>query len=306
MDLKDMALLVALQDTGRLNLAADHLGLSVSALSHRLAALETRLGRPLFVRGRDGMRPTPAAAAVIRHAREAVLAAERAQEAARVPGREVRIGSAWLMATTVLPRLLAGLGSADRPGLIDVRTGRSQDVLDWVENQEVELGLIRASAARPGVALQPVGGDPVVLAVPAGHPWTVVAPDRTALQQATFVGVAEQTGYGRFLAGALRQAGLALTTGVVVDHLEAALALVAAGLGPAWLPLSLVNRHGSAEAVRVVDTPAWVLPRRALALAWPEGRDLPGWAAGWPERLKRWLKSAPLPSGGDRVAGDEV
>jgi DNA-binding transcriptional LysR family regulator len=291
LDLKDMALLVALGDTGRLQRAADHLGLSTSALSHRLAAIEGRLGRPLFVRGKDGMRPTAAGSLVIHHARDALLAAQRAQDAARVPGHDVRLGAAWLMATTVLPRLLAGLAEHATVGTVEVRTGRSQDVLDWVENREVDLGLVRLSEARPGVTLKAVGGDPVVLVVPAAHPWVVDPPQAADLERAVFVQVSDRTGYGRFLAGALRQAGLVLASRIVVDNLEAALALVAAGAGPALLPASLVRRHDPKGRIRVVEVRGMTWPTRTMALAWPEGRDLPAWAAGWPERLTRWLRA---------------
>jgi DNA-binding transcriptional LysR family regulator len=284
-DVKDLALAVTVAETGRLTEAAGHLGLSLSAVSHRLSGLESRLDTALFVRGRDGMRLTQAGALFVRHARVALEAAKRAEQVAGQPGEEMRVGSAWLMATTVLPAVLWGLVPR---GWVDVRTGRSQDVMAWVENQEVDVGLVRASESRPGVALRPVGRDPVVLAVPAGHRWIEEPPQAAELSASPLITISERTGYGRFLRGALRPLGVTLMPGLMVDHLEAALALVAAGLAPSLLPLSLVLRARSG-AVAAVELPSLTLPARTLALAWPEGRDLPSWARDWPERLGHWL-----------------
>ena len=49
-ELKHLRTLAALQQSGTLRGAAEHLHLSVSALSHQLAELEARLGGPLFLR----------------------------------------------------------------------------------------------------------------------------------------------------------------------------------------------------------------------------------------------------------------
>jgi DNA-binding transcriptional LysR family regulator len=289
-DLKDLALAVAVAETGTLTGAARHLDLSVSALSHRLAHLERRLGTALFVRAGGGMTATPAGAQFCRHARDALAAAARAARVTVPADAPRRVGSAWIMATTVLPPLLAGLGQG--PALA-VRTGRSEQVLDWVERELVEVGLVRASSERAGVTLRAVGADPAVLTVTAGHPWTRRAPTVAEVMAEPFVAVAPDTGYGRFLADWARGSGFDPPTAVVVDHLEAALALVAAGVAPALLPRSLAAPRTGQGGVALVDVPDLPLPRRTLAVAWPEGRTLPPWARDWPQRLTRWLATAP-------------
>jgi DNA-binding transcriptional LysR family regulator len=299
LDLKDLALVAAVAESGRLVTAAAHLDLSVSALSHRLTDLEHRLGGPLFVRSAAGMVPTAQGEAFARHARDALAAADRAALAVAPPEAVWRIGSAWIMATTVLPPLVAGL----RPGTrVQIRTGRSEQVINWVERRMMDVGLVRASSVRPGVTMRAVGADPVVLAVRSRHPWREAAPGPEAVRAEAFVTISHETGYGRFLAQWARGAGFSPDVAVEVDHLEGALALVAAGVGPSLLPRSLVAPRVQDGSVAIVDAPWLALPERTLALCWPDGREVPPWAQDWAARLAHWLGARQAPPATDPPA----
>lgn len=289
LDLKDLALVAALADSRHLGQAARHVGLSVSAASHRLAQLEARLGVALFHRGAAGMDLTDYGGRLVVEARRALEAAEAAEASVRQEHPVMRVGSAWLMATTWLPPLLASLAHAHRGRVTEVVTGRSREVARWVEEGRVRVGLVRATEARPGVRAFVVGADPVVLVAPVGHPWTHQAPAPEQLGEAAFVDVSRDTGFGEFVAAAQHQLSLQWPTAVRVDHLEAALALVEAGVGPALLPRSLVDRRGAggAEVVAVAGL-AW--PRRPLALVIRAGDTLPAWAAAWPALLRHLVQ----------------
>lgn len=292
LDVKDLALVVALADTGRLTLAAPHVGLSVSAASHRLAALEQRLGVMLFHRGGGGLNLTVEGSRFIGPARSGLEAAMAAEAAVRQETSVIRLGSAWLMATTWLPPLIASLRHRDQERTVEVMTGRSHEVARWVEDGRVTVGLVRASEVRPGTQAFVVGSDPVVLVAPAGHQWIEHPPSPDELNQGSFVEVAAETGFGQFVVNAKRDLGFTWTPAVRVDHLEAALALVEAGVGPALLPLSLLERRraqGSATAELVpIDGVSW--PLRPLALVIRSGEELPGWASGWPSLLRSLVR----------------
>lgn len=288
LDFKDVELVVALADTGRLVQAASHLGLSVSALSHRLSALESRVGVRLFLRSPEGMVVTAEGAVFVQHARDALRAMEAAWLATHTQKTVARLGSAWLMSTTLLPSLLA-IAHRRHPHLEwEVSTGRSGDVLDWVERGRVEVGLMRAQASRPGLRMVALGEDPVSLVVPEGHPWVVETPALETWSGAQVIRVAPHTGFGRFVDQLLRERGIQLSTPVTVDHLETALAMVEAGVGPALLPRSLVALRAP-RGVAVVPIPAAGLPERSLALAVRAGKPLPSWAQDWPALIQHWL-----------------
>jgi DNA-binding transcriptional LysR family regulator len=64
-----LRLIRAIHDTGKLQLAADAVGLSQPGASRMLSEIEADIGAPLFERLPRGMQPTPTGAAFVRHAR---------------------------------------------------------------------------------------------------------------------------------------------------------------------------------------------------------------------------------------------
>jgi DNA-binding transcriptional LysR family regulator len=72
MNLPQLRALVALADEGSFTAAADSLGVSQSAVSHTLAALERELDLPLVIRSRAGATLTAHGQQAVGHAREAL------------------------------------------------------------------------------------------------------------------------------------------------------------------------------------------------------------------------------------------
>ena len=88
-----LAALEAITDTGTFEAAARRLGVSTSAVSQRIRALESALGRVVVQRGSPSA-PTPDGEVVLRYARQqALLAAEMAAELALDDPTEVHAGT---------------------------------------------------------------------------------------------------------------------------------------------------------------------------------------------------------------------
>src|ERR671916_509875 len=109
MHLAQLRALVAVADRGGFTRAAAELGLTQSAVSHAVAALERELGQRLVDRDRVGAVLTAAGKAVVDDAREAVRAADRvAERAAASAGElvgELRLGGMPSTNLAVLPAL---------------------------------------------------------------------------------------------------------------------------------------------------------------------------------------------------------
>jgi DNA-binding transcriptional LysR family regulator len=88
MDLDAVRTFVAVVDAGRFSAAADDLSVTQQAVSKRIAALEKDLAVRLFTRTARGARLTIDGRAFLPHARELLLAQERAAASVR-PGRRV-------------------------------------------------------------------------------------------------------------------------------------------------------------------------------------------------------------------------
>jgi len=68
LQLKDFRLILAIQQSGQLAIAADHLGMTQPAASRLLASIEATLGMKLFERHPKGMTPTPVGEILSRNA----------------------------------------------------------------------------------------------------------------------------------------------------------------------------------------------------------------------------------------------
>ncbi len=76
-DLNLLPVLVAIHEHGSVTAAAQHLGMSQSAVSTALARLRQKYGDPLFQRVGHGMKATARMRALIRPLREALIAGGR-------------------------------------------------------------------------------------------------------------------------------------------------------------------------------------------------------------------------------------
>lgn len=133
MDWDDVRVLLALLRARQLQEAGAHLGLDPSTVSRRLAALEAKAGARLFVRTRDGLRPTAMAERLRPHAEGMEAQAAALRQALRVD--ETRASGIVRVATTdAFARILVG------EGILDLRQEHPDLVVEVLAgNQSVDL-----------------------------------------------------------------------------------------------------------------------------------------------------------------------
>ena len=155
---------------GTLGAVAQELGYTQSAVSRQIASLEHELGVVLLERRPRGVRPTPAGAAVLVHARLLVAEAERAQRAANQPrsGRHLAVGAVPSMAIALLP---TALRSADDLASWTLVTGLTPTLVERVAAHELDLAVVTdAPPGLPGTAgvtFTHLFDDPMAVLLPA-------------------------------------------------------------------------------------------------------------------------------------------
>jgi DNA-binding transcriptional LysR family regulator len=246
-----------------LSRAAEALFVSQPTLTARLQSLEAALGEQLFVRTRRGMRLTEAGDAFLPYAEHAVAALadgrERLAELRRgVAGRLV-LGAPPTVSTYTLPALLARF-SAEHPGVrLAVKTGTSEEVLDMVLHDQVQLGIIRALANQE-IETIPLYTDTLVLIAGPGHRLARSPAGRQArmadLAGEVLVLFGRSSSYLEFTTATFRQAGVLPGSVLELDNIEAAKKMVERGLGVSLVPASTVAGElaaGTLARIELVD-----------------------------------------------------
>jgi DNA-binding transcriptional LysR family regulator len=146
MHLAQLRSLVAVADRGSFTRAAADLGLTQSAVSHAVAALERELGQRLVDRDRVGAVLTAVGKAVVDDARDAVRAADRvAERAAASAGElvgELRLGGMPSTNLAVLPALQRRFARRHPAARISLLEGTDDEMVDWLERGLVDLSCV--------------------------------------------------------------------------------------------------------------------------------------------------------------------
>jgi DNA-binding transcriptional LysR family regulator len=182
MNLAQLRALTAVADEGSFTAAAGVLGVSQSAVSHTLAALERELALPLVVRHRSGTTLTAHGQQAVGHAREALRRVERiAQDAAAAAGRHrgrLRV-AAFPSAAQLLPPLIARFGRNLPDVAVVLLEGSDSEVKTWLDDGVVDLAVIatlRESDGDGSAGLSPqtagalLAVDPFVAVLDRDHP----------------------------------------------------------------------------------------------------------------------------------------
>jgi DNA-binding transcriptional LysR family regulator len=241
---------------GSVSRAAEALFITQPTLTARLHALERELGTPLFLRTPHGMRLTDAGRAWIPFAERALRALvdgrDALQQVLSASAGHLMIAAAPAVSTYVLPELLEQFVAVHPRVEVSVRTGHSEDVVDLVLRDEVQIGLGR-SIRHPDLELRPFHTEELVLVCAPDHPFS-------KRQSVPMADVARQklimfdraSSYYEITQGAFLSAGVKLRGLMELDSIEAAKKMVERGLGVALLPSSAVAREVAAKTLRVV------------------------------------------------------
>jgi len=241
---------------GSVSRAAEALFITQPTLTARLHGLERELGTPLFLRTPHGMRLTDAGRAWIPFAERALRALVDGRDAIEqvmtASAGHLMIAAAPAVSTYVLPELLERFVASHPRVEVSVRTGHSEDVVELVLRDEVQLGLGR-SIRHPDLELRPFHTEELVLVCAPDHPFTkrrdVPMSDVAAEKLIMFD---RTSSYYEITQGAFLSAGVKLRGLMELDSIEAAKKMVERGLGVALLPGTAVAREAASGTLSVV------------------------------------------------------
>jgi DNA-binding transcriptional LysR family regulator len=252
MNLQHLRTLLTIVEQGSLSAAARAMDISQPAVTKQVQRLEQELEAALLVRGpQQQVTLTPAGEQVVTFARETLARFEELQERLALL-RTVAHGNLALAASTIpgeylLPGLLAAFREQYPQTQVEVIITDTAEVARRLVADEADVGFVGAVVDRPGLRLERLVADEVVLVVPPQHPFagrTRVAVEELSGQP--LVMREEGSGTRRSVEGALASAGQTLAKKNVVLTLgstQAVLRAVEQGLG-----LGFVSARAAAQA----------------------------------------------------------
>lgn len=257
--------------TGSVTKAARSLGLSQPALTERLHALEREVGAELFLRSHRGVRLSDAGRALLPHAERAVGALDEGRRSVeRVRRGEVErlaLGAAPAVSTYSLPGALRRFQLAHPGAHLTVRTGHSEEILELVLSEEVDVGIVR-EIRHPEVEVEALYEDDLVLVVQRSHPFAERGRIRIAeLAREHLVMFDRASSYNELTQALFREAGVEPRGIIELDNIEAAKRCVTSGLGVALLPRQSVRDELASRLLRpVAMAGARPIRRRIVAI----------------------------------------
>lgn len=279
-ELKQLKAFRAIVEVGSFTGAGERLGVSQSAISQQMQALEQELGLPLLMRTGKSLQITPAGDLLLHCARQVLDKIEatrrRLEEHARGRAGLVRIGTPEPPCNYLLPELLVELKG--RFPQIDARvvSGHTPATLARLAAAEIDVALLPLPVDAPAkLRLVEVGNDELVALVTPLHPWMqlpyVTARDFENEPLLVYDRTSQIT---ELTLNFLLSEGVFPRIAAEVDHLEALKDLARRRLGIAVVPSWSAAREiasGELAAVRLGPTGL----RRTWGLLHPDLQPYP-------------------------------
>jgi DNA-binding transcriptional LysR family regulator len=178
---------------------------------------------------------------------------------------------------------------------LQIRSGNTEQVVEWLIEGRIAIGLIEGPALRKDVRVEPFMEDELVLLYPANHPWK----DRKELivgdlKGAPFLLRERGSGTRRVLEAALEKSGLKmreLEVAMELDSSEAIISSVESGLGIGFVTRAAILPRLPLGTIATATIRGLRIPR-SFSLVYPTGPK--------PEGLAGVFREFTLKHGGGR------
>ncbi len=174
--LRDLEMLVVIDDTRNLNRAALHLHTSQPALSRNLAQLESVLQATLFDRTSRGMTPTLMGSRLIGYARQCLATLDRAADDLTALGEgglgHVTVGTNYSSAAYLLPHAIRRLNEVAPRVQVTVREGAVDSLLEELRARRLDIVIARlgSQAYEAAFATELLFDEPMCVVCGPQHP----------------------------------------------------------------------------------------------------------------------------------------
>ncbi|HZR40517.1 MAG TPA: LysR family transcriptional regulator [Ktedonobacteraceae bacterium] len=272
MELRHLRYFVAVAEELHFGRAATRLLIVQPSLSQQIRQLEDELGFPLLRRTKRSVELTDAGKVFLSKAREVLAQVQDAKRAAQRAYRgevgRLVVGYISSSAFDLLPMMLRAYRERFPQVEVALREMTTQEQIRALEEDHIQIGLLRLPISTPMVSVEVVRREPIVCVLPEEHP--LAQHERIAISQLAhepFVLQSRQIGGGYYVQLMKLCLSFGFTPHVIQEVTEtyAIVSLVAAGIGISLVPLSTRNIRSQGVVYRELEgTDA----QTEIAVAW--------------------------------------
>lgn len=235
MELRQLKTLVNIIDQGGFAIAGESVGLTQSAVSLQIKALESELGETLFDRSKRPPQPNARAVAIARKAREILrLCADLGDNSEAQLSGSLQLGAVPSVQATLLPSALRQLRIMHPELFISVRMGLSDELARSVYRGTLDAAIISGpSRLATGLSWHPFITETLVLIVPSD---CVGEDARAILESFPYIRFKRSSWTGELINTTIKDHKYKVKAVIETDSLDSVWNMVACGMGVSIVP----------------------------------------------------------------------
>lgn len=266
-DLRQVRSLVALAETESFTRAADSLGVTQSAVSHSIRALETQLDCTLVERAGKRVAMSQEGVVLVRRFKSALAELHKAGEELAMLRRwgqgRLRVGATHTLWHFLLPRVMQEFRSLYPRCEIHVESEDTSALLDRLSATEIDLVLGIGGREPSWTNFEPVFTDEMFYVVSPEHPWAELS--EVSLEQAqkeSFLVYGRNSETFRLLKQNFEKAGARLRPSLSLGDMGAIKEMAKVGIGVAIITPWIARKEIEAGELRAIPIAGVVQSRQ--------------------------------------------
>lgn len=235
-NLQQVRSLIAVADTESFTKAAERLGVTQSAVSHSIRALETQLDSKLVERAGKRVALSQNGTILLRRFRAAVAQLEKAREDLALLKRwgqgRLRVGATHTLCTYLLPTVMQEFRQLYPRCEIHIESGDTSELIELLDQSEIDLVFGMGGREPAWTRFDGIFEDELVFIVSPNHPWAKQGNlEMEEVEKESFLVYARASETYRFLKSTFEEAGFRLRPSLSLGDMGAIKEMAKVGVG---------------------------------------------------------------------------